>query len=160
MLLALSSAKIIHCKSVFQNRWEQPPHRKRAVSSVLSFFPERLPLTQVIRKGMQIFRWRNHRFLVADKRGCASFITAEDLHNLCDVQIADMVAGFFFRHGLNQHFASAVKSLDRALAQNDLRDPLPGQYDGMELAAAGISQGKHIPLSADPGGKEIQKPYC
>ena len=102
----------------------------------------------------------NHRFLVADKRGCASFITAEDLHNLCDVQIADMVAGLFFRHGVNQHVASAVKSLDRALAQNDLRDPLPGQYDGMELAAAGISQGKHIPLSADPGGKEIQKPYC
>ena len=70
------------------------------VSLFLSFFPEGIPLSQVIGKGVKIFGQGNHRLLIAGKGDNAGFVAVKDLHDLRDIQVSDMMPRFFFRHGV------------------------------------------------------------
>ena len=70
------------------------------VSLFLSFFPEGIPLSQVIGKGVKIFGQGNHRLLIAGKGDSAGFVAVKDLHDLRDIQVSDMMPRFFFRHGV------------------------------------------------------------
>ena len=71
-----------------------------------------------------------------------------------------MVAGPFFRHGINKDVAPAVKGLNWALAQNNLGDSLLGKNNRVELIPAGITQGEYIPLAPNPRREKVQKPHC